>query len=263
MNQDDRQKLILHELNQSYTLSVSQLAQLLQVSEMTVRRDISVLEKNNKVTTFYGGVSLHQNGSVDLSSTQSRTGYYSVEHESLRQVSEKDRIARKAASLIEPSDVLMIDMGSTCHLMVDYIDDSSNHIVYTYSLEVFNNCLRKDNLRTVLCGGYYYENTRMFESPEGVAALKNASFNKAFFGAMGISSTAGVSAMHTYEVATRKAALESSCQKILLVDSTKMGKAWYVKYGDLSDFDILITDDNISTEHINMVRDSGIELIIV
>ena len=263
MDPEERQKFILKELSQKGVLSVKHFANYLQVSEMTVRRDLAFLEREDKVSTFYGGVSLHPNYNSELSPAQNGNGFYSLEREFLRQRAEKTRIAQKAASLIEPLDVVLIDMGTTSSLMVDYISEDSNHIVYTYSLEVFDKCIHRKNLRTVLCGGYFHRNTRMFESPEGVAALKRASFNKAFYGAMGITSNDGVSSVHSYEVLTRRTALESSLKKILLADSTKMGKAWYVKYAELSDFDTLITDDKISAEHIKMIEDSGVELIIV
>ena len=263
MHREDRQKFILHELKQNGTLSVSHFAGLLCVSEMTVRRDLSLLEKDDKVALYYGGVSLHPNYNSDSVSQQNGFGHYSIEREVLRQRQEKIKIAQKAATLIEPSDVLLIDMGSTCQLMVDYIDGSSDHIVYTYSLDVFEKCMSRKNLRIVLCGGYFHENTRMFESPEGVATLKKARFNKAFFGAMGISTNAGVSTVHSYEAETRRTALESSHQKILLADSTKMDKAWRVKYAELSNFDTLITDDKISEENVRMLEDSGVKLLIV
>jgi DeoR family deoxyribose operon repressor len=263
MEPEGRQKFILDELSRKGILSVRQFANSLGVSEMTVRRDLALLEREDKVSTFYGGVSLHPNYNRELSHEQNGNGYYSLERESLRQRAEKTRIAQKAASMIEPGDVVLLDMGTTCSMMVDYIGDDSNHIVYTYSQEVFDKCIHRKNLRTVLCGGYFHRNTRMFESPEGVAALKRASFNKAFYGSMGITANAGVSTVYSYEVLTRKTALESSQKKILLADYTKMGKAWYVEYAELSDFDILITDDKISTEHVRLLEDSGIELIIV
>ena len=262
MNQLNRKNIILEKLSKEGTLTISKFADMLQVSEMTVRRDISALEKEAKVLTFYGGVSLNPDYSVDSRVVQNGENDYCVERESLCQSAEKNRIANKAASLIEPSDVLFIDMGSTCQLILDYIDDGPKHIVYTYSLDVFNKCRSKENIRTVLCGGYFYENTRMFEGPEGILTLENANYNKAFFGTMGITQN-GVSVVHSYEVMTRKASLKTDSQKILLADSTKMGKEWRVTYGEISDFDIIITDDKISTEHAKMIEGFGVELIVV
>jgi len=262
---DDRLKNIVKEIGTNGVMSIKQLSDILNVSEMTVRRDISRLEKDKQVSVFYGGVTLNQNRDKGLleNNNSGVERDYSFEREISRQTDEKLRIAKKAASLIEPSDVLLIDIGSTCSMLLDYISDESDHIVYTYSLNVFSKCIPKKHLKTVVCGGYFHENTGMFESVEGAAQLKKAYFNKAFFGAMGVTDNIGVTTVHTYEVLMRRSALASSRQKILLVDSTKLGKAWYAKYADLSEMDIVITDDKVSPEHRKMLENSGVQLIIV
>lgn len=258
---DDRLKNIVKEIGVNGVMSIKQLSEAMNVSEMTIRRDIYRLEKEKQVSVFYGGVTLNQNR--DKGDIESNGSDYSFEREISKQTDEKIRIAKKAATLIEPSDVLLIDIGSTCSILLDYINDGSNHIIYTYSGNVFSKCIHKSNLRTVVCGGYYHVNTGMFESPEGAAQLKKAYFNKAFFGAMGVTDTLGVTTVHTYEVPMRRSALASSKQTILLIDSTKLGKAWYAKYADLSEMNTVITDDKISPEHKKMLENSGVELIIV
>ncbi len=261
---NDRLRNIIKEIGENGVMSIKQLAEKLNVSEMTIRRDISRLEKEKQVSVFYGGVTLYQNKDKSLSDNNGvERDFYSFEKEISRQTVEKIRIAKRAAALIEPSDVLLIDIGSTCSLLLDYISEETEHIVYTYSANVFSKCIRKKNLRTVVCGGYYHNNTGMFESPEGVLQLKKAYFNKAFFGAMGVTENIGITTVHTYEILMRRTALSSSQQKILLVDSTKLGKAWYAKYADLSEMDIVITDDKASPEHVKMLEGAGVQLIIV
>lgn len=261
---EDRLKNIVKEIGANGVMSIKQLSEAMNVSEMTIRRDIYRLEKEKQVSVFYGGVTLNQNkdkGDIDNNNGSEKD--YSFEREISKQTNEKIRIAKKAATLIEPSDVLLIDIGSTCSLLLDYISEESNHIIYTYSGNVFSKSIHKNNLRTVVCGGYYHVNTGMFESAEGAAQLKKAYFNKAFFGAMGVTDTLGVTTVHTYEVPMRRSALAASQQKILLIDSTKLGKAWYAKYADLSEMNTVITDDKISPEHKKMLENAGVELIIV
>jgi DeoR family deoxyribose operon repressor len=262
---DDRLKSIVKEIGANGVMSIKQLADILNVSEMTIRRDISRLEKENQVSVFYGGVTLCHNRDKALPEAAGNGSEkdYSFERALSRQTNEKMRIAKKAASLLEPSDVLMIDTGSTCSMIVDYIGDESDHIVYTYSINVFNKCIQKDNLRTVLCGGYYHDNIGMFESAEGAAQLKKAYFNKAFFACMGVTDNVGITAVHSCEVLMRRSALGSSRQKILLADSTKLGKAWYAKYADLTEMDIVITDDKITSEHLKMLENSGVKVLVV
>jgi DeoR family deoxyribose operon repressor len=263
---DERLLDIIKGLETNGIMSIKQLAEKLNVSEMTIRRDIARLEKQNQVNVFYGGVMLNKNRDkhhLENDNNGSDKEAYLFEIELSRQTEEKTRIAQKAATLIEPSDVLMIDVGSTCSLLVDCINDDSEHIVYTYSMNVLNKSVQRKNMRTVLCGGYFHGSTGMFESAEGAAQLKKAYINKAFFGARGITDTVGITTEHPYEVLMKKTAMESSQQKILLVDSTKIGKVWYSKYAELSEMDIIITDDKVSPDHVKMIENSGIKLYIV
>ena len=103
----------------------------------------------------------------------------------------------------------------------------------------------------------------MFESEEGASLILKTQINKAFMTARGVSDVVGITTAETYEVNMKKAALSVSKQKILLVDSTKFGKAWYAKYAELSDIDVIITDTDIQAEHKQMVLDTGITLYTV
>ena len=81
--------------------------------------------------------------------------------------------------------------------------------------------------------------------------------------ARGVSDALGITTAEPYEVNMKKAALHVSQQKILLADSSKFGKAWYAKYADLKDIDVIITDTDIREEHKQMILDNGITLYIV
>lgn len=253
MNKAGRLEEINKELRNKKVMSIKELAGILDVSEMTVRRDVAELEKNNVVDVFFGGVSLSETGPQ----------YYQIEKEVGRMMDEKKRIARKAVSLIEPLDVILIDTGSTTGLMIDYLPDNMNHIVYCYALNIINGVCSRPNLSVVTCGGYFHRNTYMFESEEGADLLRKAQLNKIFMAARGISKEKGITTAEPYEIEMKKAALSASEDKILLADSTKFGKAWYAKYADLSEFNIIITDDKLDDMYRKIIEDMGITLYTV
>lgn len=253
MNKAERLEEINKELRNKKVMSIKELASILDVSEMTIRRDVAELEKNNIVDVFYGGVSLSENN----------THNYHIEQEAGRLMAEKRRIAQKAVSLIEPLDVILIDNGSTTGLMIDYMPDNMKHIVYCYALNIINGVCSQPNLSVVTCGGYFHRNTYMFESEEGAELLRKARLNKVFMAARGISREKGITTAEPYEIEMKKAALSASVEKILLADSTKFGKAWYAKYADLQDFNIIITDDNLDDIYRKIITDMGITLYTV
>jgi len=253
----DRRDQLLGFLEKNRILTIKQLARDLHVSEMTIRRDVALLAKASKVKTFYGGVSL--NAGIDAP----EKGNYRIDNELIRKTEIKKRIAQKAASLIEPHDVILIDTGSTTSSIVDYIPEGSDHTVYCYALNIINSVCEKEYLNVVACGGYYHKNTKMFESEEGASLIKRASINKAFMAARGVTDFVGITTAESYEINIKKAALSVSEQKILLVDSSKFGKAWYAKYADLTEMDTIITDAGIKEAYKKMILDKGINLIIV
>ncbi len=254
----ERLDRILASLKENNMKTIRQFAEELGVSEMTIRRDISALEKSGQVNVFFGGVALNT-----ANKAGSDKSGYSFSRELTERMDEKKRIAMKAASLIEPKDVIFIDTGSTTGYIADHLPAESSYIVYTCSLSVLNSACDRDNVKVVGCGGYFHRETRMFESEEGIQLLKKTHINKAFMAARGVTDVVGITTAETYETAMKKAALGASQQKILLVDSSKFGKAWYAKYADLDEIDTIITDEGIKDEYREMIEKRGITLLIV
>lgn len=251
-----RKEAILDYLKNKNIITVKELAQHFDVSDMTIRRDLNMLEESDNVEIFFGGVSLKNKESLI-------NGGYSIENELGERTEQKERIAKKAVSLINKNDVILIDTGSTTGSMLNYIGEDMFHTVYCYALNIINAVCAKPNLRVVACGGYFHNNTRMFESEEGASLIKKTYVNKAFLAARGITEEVGVTTAEPYEIEMKKAAISSSEQKILLVDSTKFGKAWYAKYADLSEIDVVITDSDIEKKYIELLDRLNITLHIV
>jgi len=249
---------IIAMLKENTVVTIKEFAKALGTSEMTVRRDLSLLKERGAVHMFYGGVSLKQPDSTGVGATA-----YDIEQELAEKPDEKIRIARKAASLIAPNDVLLIDTGSTTSAIVEYLPANSRNIVYAYALNVIQGVCARQNLSVVACGGFYHRNTRMFESNEGAALIQKTRINKAFMAARGVTAQVGVTTAESYEVEMKQAAMAAAEQKILLADSSKMGKAWYAQYAGLEDFDMIITDTGLTDEYASMIENAGVELCVV
>jgi DeoR family deoxyribose operon repressor len=119
------------------------------------------------------------------------------------------------------------------------------------------------NWKLVFPGGYFHNNTLMFESPEGIEIIKRIRANKAFISAAGVSEKLGVTCATDYEKETKKAIIDSSDVKILLIDSTKFGKVKISHFADLTDFDIIITDIGIPKKFVEIIKSLGIKLYII
>jgi DeoR family deoxyribose operon repressor len=255
---DYRVDFILNKLSANGFVSVKELSKKLEVSEMTIRRDLRELSKSNIVTLIPGGAILKKNPPMDKDEEK-----YLIQAAESLMLEEKIKISRKAASLIEPNDVIVIDTGSTTENLPKFIPENMPLTIICYTLNILFNVYENKNWKLVFPGGYFHNNTLMFESLEGIGIIKRIRANKAFISAAGVSEKLGVTCATDYEKETKRAVIESSDKKILLVDSTKFGKIKISHFADLTDFDIIITDTGISKEFVNIIKNIGIKLYIV
>ncbi len=253
-----RADFILNNLSANGFVSIKELSKRLEVSEMTIRRDLRELFKSNIVTLIPGGAILKKNPPMDKDEEK-----YLIQAAESLMLEEKIKISRKAASLIEPNDVIVIDTGSTTENLPKFIPENMPLTIICYTLNILFNVYENKNWKLIFPGGYFHNNTLMFESPEGIGIIKRIRANKAFISAAGVSEKLGVTCATDYEKETKRAVIDSSDVKILLVDSTKFGKIKISHFADLTDFDIIITDTGISKEFVNIIKNIGIKLYIV
>jgi DeoR family transcriptional regulator, deoxyribose operon repressor len=253
-----RADFIINNLSANGFVSIKELSKRLEVSEMTIRRDLQELSKSNIVTLIPGGAILKKNPPMNKDEEK-----YLIQAAESLMLEEKIKISRKAASLTEPNDVIIIDTGSTTENLSKFIPENMPLTVICYALNILFNVYENKNWKLIFPGGYFHGDTLMLESPEGIEIIKRIRANKAFISAAGVSEKLGVTCATAYEKETKKVVIESSDKKILLVDSTKFGKIKISHFADLTDFDIIITDTGISKEFVNIIKNIGIKLYIV
>lgn len=255
---DYRINYILNRLSIDGFANIKDLSKSLEISEMTVRRDLRELSKQNIVTLIPGGAVLKRNPPINADEDN-----YLIQAAESVMLEEKIKISRKAASLVSPNDVIIIDAGSTTKNLPKFIPENMPVTIICYTLNVLFNVYENKNWKLVFPGGYFHNNTLMFESPEGIEIIKKIRANTAFVAAAGISEKLELTTPTLYEKNTKRAVIESSDTKILLVDSSKFGKIKISHFADLTDFDIVITDSGISKECEEIVKNIGIKLYIV
>jgi DeoR family transcriptional regulator, deoxyribose operon repressor len=257
MNRTDRQNVIMQTLQISKAASVQELSRQLKVSHMTVRRDLAFLVESQKVKIFHGSVMIHPR-----SDARENESYYSLIAAGAEHPELKRTIGQLAASMIEPEDTLLIDVGSTTEYLAKYLPEDFSYTVLCFSLNVVSETVRRRNCKTIFGGGTYHENTLMFEGPQSLEMIRNFRATKAFISASGVNNHFGVTCMNGYERETKRAILQSSMKKILLVDSSKFGVIRSDYFAELSDFDEIVTDPGIPEEYAQFIKDLGVVLRI-
>lgn len=253
----ERTSMMLKILINKNGASIKSLAQELDVSEMTVRRDINTLCEKNIITLIQGVAIYNHSQNAHILNKE-----YHLDDEINHYTQEKIAIGKKAVSLLAPNDVIIIDTGTTTEQFSRFLPNNLNLTVVCYNMNVLMEIKDKTN-RIIFAGGHYHENTQMFQSPEGVSLISRTCVNKAFISAAGVSSKLDVTCIDLYETNTKKAAIEAAMKKILLVDSSKFDKICPVTFSTLQEFDTIITDKNLSEEWKNYINNLGIELLMV
>lgn len=258
MDRHQRIKQITNLFQVKNVINIKELIKQFNVSEMTIRRDLNLLSKDNVIELIPGGAILKIEAA-----TGDEEEPYLITHAEMKRMREKMRIGKKAASLIEANETLIIDIGSTTEHIARFIPEQVPVTILCYGMNILAEIHRKKNCHPILAGGYYHSDTLMFESQEGIQLIKKTRADKAFISAAGVSEELGVTTPNHYEVVTKQAALKSAKTKILTVDSSKFGVIKTAYFANLNEFDIVITDSEISEEYRDIIDNLGLELYVV
>ena len=253
-----RLNALIDLLKSRKAIPIRELASKLGVSEMTIRRDLDTLAGNHIAENVHGVAVYNEKSNLPVIGAD-----YEWSDENSRHADEKTRIGRFAASLIEPNDVVIIDVGSTVEKIPPHIPPGLSFTALCYSSSILQMFQKDDCISLIFAGGYYHKASQMFESPEGISLINATRANKLFMSASGVDGKLGITCAYHYEVATKRAAINASCVKILLADSSKFGIVRVAFYAYLSDFDIIVTDKNLSEEWCDYIRGLGVELHLV
>lgn len=207
-------------------------AALLNVSEMTVRRDIAA---NASQFAYFGGRILR------ASDFSANTGYV-IDQEQDKFAAAKAAACAKAVNLIAERDCIFIDCGTTMPFLANLIPANLNITVVCYSLNIAQIISRKDNVRMILLGGAYHPSSETFAGQEALDALSNIGVNKAFISAGGVERVRGVSCWNFHEVPIKQKAMSRAVERHLVIDSSKIGKVMAAFFAQIDDFDSIISE---------------------
>ena len=236
-------------------VNIRELTKKFEVSEMTIRRDLSLLAKENLVDLIPSGAILKR-------PEDSETRYLVTSQESVHTI-EKLKIGQRAVSLVEPNETIILDIGTTTEILAKFLREDAPITVLCYTLNSLVEVYKKKNCSIIFAGGYFHPQTMMFDSPEGIELIKRTRADKAFVSAAGIHDELGVTTVYPHELQAKKTILNSTKNRILVADSSKFGATKSVYFAEIADFQTIITDSGIPDKYAAFIRERGIELIVV
>lgn len=250
---EERINKILALLEEKQNIPLKEVAKYLGVSEMTIRRDINTSAHTKQSIQLFGGyITVMNNGG-------NHNDYFLSEQENIK-AEEKKYIARLAAALVQNNDTIFFDCGTTIPNIIKYIPDSIKFTALCYSVNVFLLLQKKANCHIILCGGQFNETNGVFSYINGDTILDVIYPTKAFISAAGVSEK-GMTCFNLNEVYWKKRALQNANKKILVIDSSKFGETRSALFGQLSDIDVLVTDE-IDERYQELLNKHEINLIV-
>lgn len=247
----ERRLLILKEFEEKNTVSVTELAERCHVTPMTIRRDLALFEKQGLVSTNYGGAALLN--STVLEST------FSIR--SNQQVEIKERIGKAAASFIQDYDTLFIDTGTTVLQILKYIENKHLTIITT-SWPVTGYVGHNPKIKLILAPGEYREDMSGVDGAMTAEFIRKFRVNKAFLGALACSPEYGITAVESGESTIKRLMWENAEESFLLVDDSKVGSHFMMKYNEISDFSHIICNTELDAALQKKLQEKSQDLIL-
>lgn len=236
MLKEERQKIILDKLEENNIIQVSQMTELLNVTEMTIRRDLIELEKKELLIRIHGGAS-------KIEKTQPKE--FSNEEKLLKNKDLKMEIAGKIGQILMPEQNIYLGAGTTMEYVSEFIGDKKLNI-FTNSLYLFNKLVFLDNVNIKLIGGEFRKVTGAFVGALSLDIVSKMRFNQAFIGVNGINKGKA----YTYspeEGILQKMILDNSFDRYLVADSSKIGFEDLYHFYNIEDAKF-ITDSKITSK---------------
>lgn len=218
-----RHHKILTLLREKSPASVSELAEALQASEATIRRDINVLDKKNLLIKVYGGAMTSENYLMSEDNVALRENV---------NIEAKISIAAKAASLIKKRGMVYIDAGTTTAFLISRLQE--RNVVYVTNAPAHAVNLIKLGFKTVIIGGRLKGLTYAAVGALAVAELQRYNFTTGFFGTNGIGINSGFTTPTTEEAAVKETAIQRCKRAFVLADDSKFGKIAPISFAKLN-----------------------------
>lgn len=247
----ERRNQILERLQSEKRVVVSELSQIYQVSEETIRRDLEKLENDGLVIKSYGGAVLNEHSIFDMPFNIRKN----------QKIMEKQAIAGIAAGLIRDGEAIMLDASSTAVYLAKAMKNRKKLTVITNSVEIVVELFDVPEWTVISTGGVSRERSFALVGPRADQMIRGYHVDKTFISCKGFSLEHGITDSDEQDANCKRMMLEAAKERILVADSSKFGRTAFTKVADLNRIDKVITDRKPDIKWLEAFEQKGIDCL--
>lgn len=251
----ERRALILRMLKQKDEVLVTELSRDTGISEVTIRKDLTILQNRNLLIRTRGGAmrkpveNLNEDTAIDM--------------KRMFNFKEKERIGEEAAKLIKDGDYIMLDSGTTTLEVARHLDAFNHLHIITNAMNIAIELMAYKRFDVVLLGGNVRLNSQSTIGPLALSVLRNFSRYKLFLGVDSFSIENGVSTPNLEEALLNQLMIQQADRVIAVFDSSKFNKRSFVHIADANELDCIITDRAMPVGMSSKLKAAGVEVRLV
>jgi len=248
---EERRAKIVELLQKSGKVTVAELARILKVSQMTIRKDLDLLEQDGELLRTHGGAILPTH-------SKSEWNFIRKIHQ---MENEKRAIAAKAVTFIEDGDTVIIDSSSTnYYLALEVAKRNWKHLTVVTNNVFIAEKLMEGHVDVLVLGGVVRENSLSLVGPWAMRFLEEIHVDKAFLGTTGVSKEKGFMTPNLVEAEVKRQMVKSSNKVIIVTDWTKFKRQAFASFALIEEVDMVITDRGIDAVCEEMLVEKGVRV---
>jgi DeoR/GlpR family transcriptional regulator of sugar metabolism len=247
---NERRQLIAQRLNEQQRVTVPELSQSFNVSEVTIRKDLAWLETQRIAVRTHGGAVLASMQSSEMSfDTRER-----LQH------TEKERIGAAAAGCVQDGETIALDSSTTALAMTQFLKNKRELTVVTNGLRIGMELINTPGISVLIPGGMLRQESFSLIGNWGKSVLQQIHISKAFVGARGFSINEGLTDVNGEEVELKRSIVEAAREVVAVIDHSKWGQLAFATFCPIERVSLVITDTRAPAPMVEQIRNKGIDV---
>ncbi|SDN19869.1 transcriptional regulator, DeoR family [Paenibacillus sp. yr247] len=246
----ERWQRIVQLVNERGSIRVTELSELCQVTEETIRRDLDRLESEGKLMRSHGGAVSVREAQTEVPFKERETAHADF----------KNSIAKEAVSHIREHDRIILDASTTAWFMAKLIPDMPLTII-TNSMKVALEVSGKEKIQVISTGGLLSPKSLSYVGPLAERSLDMYHVHKLFLSCKGVHIQRGISESSELQALIKRKMISIADETYLLADHSKFGMQSLTQVAGWTEIKHLITDGQTNKDDVNLIREKGVSVL--